>query len=102
MYVLFEDNIAISECVVTDEGNKVLELKNLATDPKYQHQGYAQKLVEFIEQKYKNDFDILQVGTGDSPLTLPFYKKLASKLVAANETFSLIITTIQSLKPENN
>lgn len=28
MYVLFEDNIAISECVVTDEGNKVLELKN--------------------------------------------------------------------------
>lgn len=87
MYVLFEDNIAISECVVTDEGNKVLELKNLATDPKYQHQGYAQKLVEFIEQKYKNDFDILQVGTGDSPLTLPFYKKIGFKVSGRKRNF---------------
>lgn len=39
MYVLFKDNVAISECVVTDEDNKVLEIKNLATDPTFQHQG---------------------------------------------------------------
>ena len=80
MYVLFQDDTAISECVVTDEGNKILEIKNLATNPDFQHQGYAQKLVEFIEQKYRGQFDILQVGTGDSPLTLPFYEKILDRL----------------------
>ena len=44
MYVL-EDNGVKAECVVTDEGNGILEIKNIA------------------------------VGTGDSPLTIPFYEK---------------------------
>lgn len=35
MYVLFQDDTAISECVVTDEGNKILEIKNLATNPDF-------------------------------------------------------------------
>lgn len=32
-------------------------------------------LVEFIEEKYKKEYSILQVGTGYSPLTIPFYEK---------------------------
>lgn len=74
MYVL-EDNEIKCECVVTDEGNGVLEIKNIATEPEYQGKGYAKMLIDFIAAKYKGKYSILQVGTGDSPLTIPFYEK---------------------------
>lgn len=74
MYVLFDNGVK-AECVVTNEGNRILEIKNIATNPNFQNKGYARKLISFIEETYKKDFDILQVGTGDSPLTVPFYKK---------------------------
>lgn len=74
MYVL-DDNGIRSECVVTDEGDGVLEIKNIATLPEYQGMGYAKMLIDFISEKYKNKYSVLQVGTGDSPLTVPFYEK---------------------------
>ena len=74
MYVL-DDQGAKSECVVTDEGNGILEIKNLAADPEYQGQGYAKKLIDFLIEKYHGAYTVLQVGTGDSPLTIPFYEK---------------------------
>lgn len=74
MFVLDDDGIK-AECVVTDEGNGILEIKNLATYPNFQRQGYAKKLIDFVEQKYKQDYSVLRVGTGDSPLTIPFYEK---------------------------
>ena len=74
VYVL-EDNVVKAQCVVTDEGNGLLEIKNLATDPAYQRQGYARKLIDFVVDHYRNQFSCLQVGTGDSPLTVPFYEK---------------------------
>lgn len=74
MYVL-DDNGVKAECIVTDEGNVILEIKNIATVPAYQRKGYGKALIEFISIKYKDKFSILQVGTGDSPLTIPFYEK---------------------------
>lgn len=74
MYVLEEDGIK-AECVVTDEGNGILEIKNLATDPAFQKQGYARKLIDFVASHYRHQFSCLQVGTGDSPATVPFYEK---------------------------
>lgn len=40
MYVL-DDNGVKSECIVTDEGNGILEIKNIATVPEHQGKGYA-------------------------------------------------------------
>lgn len=74
MFVL-DDNGIKCECVVTDEGNGVLEIKNIATKPEYQGMGYGKKLVDFIASKYKEKYSVLQVGTGDSPLTIPFYER---------------------------
>ena len=74
MFVL-DDNGVKAECVVTDEGNNVIEIKNIATAPEYQGKGYGKALIDFVAAKYKGKYSILQVGTGDSPLTVPFYEK---------------------------
>ena len=74
MYVL-DDNGIKCECVVTNEGDGVLEIKNIATVPEYQGKGYAKFLIDFIANEYKEKYNILQVGTGDIPMSISFYEK---------------------------
>ena len=74
MYIL-DDNGVKAECVVTEEPNGVLEIKNIATEPNCQRRGYGKKLIDFLVEKYSGQYAFLQVGTGDSPLTIPFYEK---------------------------
>lgn len=73
MYALDDDGIK-AVCVVTDEKNGILEIKNIAVRPDCQRKGYGKQLIRFIRNKYKDFFAILQVGTGDSPLTIPIYE----------------------------
>lgn len=47
MYVL-EDGGVKAECVVTDEGGGILELKNLAVEPEAQRKGYGKALIDFL------------------------------------------------------
>ena len=61
MYVL-DDNGIKCECVVTNEGNGVLEIKNIATFSEYQGKGYEKFLIDFIAKKYKGKYNILQVN----------------------------------------
>ena len=63
-----------AECVVTDEGGGVLELKNIAVEPDFQGKGYGKALVDFLIRAYAGQYTLLQVGTGDSPSTIPFYE----------------------------
>ena len=86
MYVLDDDGVK-AEIVVLDEGNGVLEIKNLAVEPEFRRQGYAKKLVEFICWRYKQKYDTLLVGTGDSPLTVPFYESCGFKRSHAVKNF---------------
>ncbi len=76
MYVLDEAGI-VCECIVTDEGNGILEIKNIATKPDFQRKGYGKALIDFIAAKYKGKYSVLQAGTGDHPLTVPFYENTA-------------------------
>ncbi len=72
LYVL-DDGGVKALCVVTGEGGGVLELKNLAVEPGSQRRGYGRRLIRFLEETYSGHFTTLRVGTGESPLTLPFY-----------------------------
>lgn len=74
MFVL-EDNGVKGECVVTDEGGGILEIKNVAVLPAEQGRGYGKALLDYIAAKYKNHYSILQVGTGDIPQIIAFYEK---------------------------
>ena len=73
MYVLEDDGVK-AECVVTDEGGGVLELKNIAVEPDFQGKGYGKALVDFLIRTYAGQYMLLQVGTGDSTSTIPFYE----------------------------
>ena len=73
MYVLRDDGVK-AECVVTDEGKGILELKNIAVKPAAQGKGYGKAIVDFLVRTYTGQYAVLQVGTGDSPSTIPFYE----------------------------
>lgn len=73
MYVLEDDGVR-AECVVTDEGDGVLELKNIAVKPAFQGKGCGKAMVDFLIRTYAGRYTVLQVGTGDSPATIPFYE----------------------------
>lgn len=74
MFVLDDDGIK-SECVVTDEGDGVLEIKNIASLPECQGKGYGRAMIDYFLRSFKGQYATLQVGTGDSPLAIPFYEK---------------------------
>lgn len=73
MFALYDDELK-SICVITDEGNGIFELKNIATYPQYQHQGYGKRLIEFLFKHYKGRCTTMLVGTGDTPVIIPFYE----------------------------
>ena len=62
-------------CVVTAEGPGVFEIKNLAVEPAFHRRGYGRAMVEQVARDCRDAGGRqLLVGTGDSPLTLPFYR----------------------------
>ncbi|MEY8403170.1 GNAT family N-acetyltransferase [Oscillospiraceae bacterium 44-34] len=73
MFVL-TDGTVVGECVVTDEGEGILEIKNLAVLPDCQRKGHGKALIDYVANRYRGQYSILQVGTGDSLLTIPFYE----------------------------
>jgi len=78
MFVL-DDNGVKGEISVCDAGGGVLEIKNLAVLPDSRKKGYGRELINFVCDKYKNEFSEIQVSTGKSPLTVPFYEKCGFK-----------------------
>lgn len=74
MFVASDGQDVLAECVVTDEGSGVLELKNIAVAPSAQRKGYGRMLIAFLCEEFRDAYKEMQVGTGDSPLTIPFYE----------------------------
>ena len=75
MYAMREGEKTLAVIVVTDEGEGTLEIKNLAVSPDAQKRGYGRAMIDFVARHYGGRCRTLLVGTGDSPLTVPFYEK---------------------------
>jgi len=73
LFALYDDDLK-STCVVTDEGNGTFEIQSLATYPQYQGKGYAGYLIDHVCGQYKNKGTTMMVGTGDTPVIVPFYE----------------------------
>ncbi|AKG73122.1 GNAT family N-acetyltransferase [Salinicoccus halodurans] len=78
MFVLESEDVK-AVCVVTDEGDGEFEIKNIAVEPGSQRLGYGRRMLEHILFLYKDRGTAMYVGTGDSPLTIPFYESAGFK-----------------------
>lgn len=78
LFAAYDKNLLVGICVVTEEketyGAGAYEIKNLAVKEQLQRRGYGRRILEEIEKRYRECGNVLYVGTGDSPLTVPFYK----------------------------
>ncbi|WP_066683235.1 GNAT family N-acetyltransferase [Christensenella intestinihominis] len=74
LYVLFDDGVK-GVCVTVTDGD-VGEIKNIATAEAARGKGYGRILIDYAADRCKEQgCSTLLVGTGDSPLTVPFYEK---------------------------
>lgn len=70
----------VGVCIVTEENEETIEIKNLAIAPNFQKQGWGKFLINHVKNTYKGRYKVLLVGTGESPSTLPFYEKCGFKI----------------------
>ena len=73
LFALYDKELK-SICVVTNEGNGIFELQNLATYEQFQGKGYGKKLVNYICSYYKEKGTTILVGTGNIPWIVSFYE----------------------------
>lgn len=74
LFVLRDKEIK-AVCVVTDEGEGVCELKNIAIAPQEQRKGYGRALIGHLLVRYAGKYRLMKVGTGDTPRMRNFYQK---------------------------
>ena len=74
MYVLEDGNVK-AECVSLMKIMEYLKLKILQSILRIKERAMGKALIDFLASKYADEYSVLQVGTGDSPLTIPFYEK---------------------------
>ena len=72
MYALFDGDLK-SLCVITKEENGTHEIKNIATSPQYQGQGYGKTLIRYLSENHAKPGDTMMVGTGNTPKIIRFY-----------------------------
>ena len=75
MFVLYDNGLKAA-CVVTREGEGIYEIKNIATVPFFQRQGYGKRLIEFLFEHYQDKCTEMLVGTGDVSSTSIFLRTL--------------------------
>ena len=83
VYALYERDVLCAECAVTDEGDGLAELQNIAVHPGCQRKGYGRELIAYVLRRCRGRFAVLRVRTGDSPLTVPFYLSCGFALVGS-------------------
>jgi len=73
LFALYDNDLK-SICVVTDEGNGIFEIQNLATYQHFQGNGYGRYLINYACDYYKGECTVMMVGTGDVPGAISFYE----------------------------
>ena len=75
LFALYDGGALRAVCALARENQGIYEIKNLAVEPACHRMGYGKALIDYVAARYRGRYSVLQVGTGDSPLTVPFYEK---------------------------
>ncbi|MBN2795678.1 MAG: GNAT family N-acetyltransferase [Clostridia bacterium] len=73
LFALYDQGLE-TICLVEQIDDETCEIKNIATTPEHQGHGYGKKMIEYLENYYKTQYNYILVGTGESPKTVPFYE----------------------------
>lgn len=89
IYVALLNNETVGVYILTQLSPNVIELKNVAVDEKYQHQGIGKKLVlDAINKAKISRVKRIEVGTGNSSLSqLGLYQKCGFRIVGVEKDF---------------
>ncbi|MGX7204501.1 GNAT family N-acetyltransferase [Enterococcus pingfangensis] len=74
LFALYDSNLKCA-AVVLKLNDQECELKNIATLPSAQRQGYGTAMIRFLVTEFLGHYQTMYVGTGDIPETLTFYQK---------------------------
>ncbi len=74
LFALYDNDLK-GICVVTRSDDSTCELKNIAVYPQFQGLGYGTSLIKYMLDFYKNKYQTMLVGTGETPSILSFYKR---------------------------
>ena len=80
LFALYLGEELAGASVVTDEGDGVLELQNVAVTENRQRQGWGVRLVKFLLRQYRGKGKTMIVGTGNVPSTVQFYRYCGFKV----------------------
>jgi ribosomal protein S18 acetylase RimI-like enzyme len=76
MFVLTDKGRVCGQCIVTQEGDGIYEIKSISVCPEYQNKGVGSRIVRHCLKYYVN-WREFRAGTGDAPGgTVVFYEKL--------------------------
>ena len=75
LFALYEEDTLMAVCAVVWHDHATIEVKNIAVYEQYRRRGFGRYLLEFVCHHYSDSARTLLVGTGESPATLPFYKR---------------------------
>ena len=74
MFVLFENNKVIGQCVVVERCKGECEFKNISIKEQYRRRGHEKRLIAFICNYYKKSYQTMFVGAGETPKAILFYE----------------------------
>ena len=75
LFVLSEEGVIKTVCVVQMLKDRKCEIKNIATVAGEQGKGYGRNMIHYVCEHYSDRCDMMYVGTGNSRKTLEFYEK---------------------------
>ena len=99
MYVLEDDGVK-AECVVTDEGGGVLELKNIAVEPDFRAKAMGKPWWTSSFEPTRDSICCYRWVLGTAPPPSRFTRAAAFAGIIWSRTFSLTTTTTPSMSAE--
>lgn len=91
LFAAYEGSECVAVCAAEEYAGgsplgRALEIKNIAVLPAFRKRGAGRALIEFIADKFGGEYAAVIAGTGESPLTVPFYEKCGLNAAAKLKT----------------
>lgn len=86
LWVLEDGGRAVGECLITDRGDGIVEIRSLAVDPVFRRQGFGRALIDSVATHYAKAFSALEVITSGDAMAVTFFESCGFVRQHANES----------------